>query len=578
MANKRVQFNLSKSSSIAKRGTCFQRYVKELRSRSLNVPAWLLVIYAVAIACCGQLAYSVTLGLPTRPETLYPYIGTHSSTGVRYAVSYSRSLIHLFFYVCMGWMSDIKLGRKRAIGLSLWASWWGALLELISLCIQFGANSSLSVNIAKYCLSVIALLLLLLGSATFFVNMLAYGLDQLVDKSSTHIRAYTHWLVWGFFIGLSTGFLGSVREREYNSKLTLITGLVIFGVISLAVCIDSHCYKYFKPSSVLTDNPYKLVVNVLLYAYQHKHMRNRSAFTYWEQDTPNRINMAKQKYGGPYTNEAIENVKTFLRIIAICFSAFGFYIPFSVIYGQAQVNRFSGSTDTLNGYGSYVLWSACDKIVLFLVPLYELVLVPLFPKVEYFFLNSLRWLGISYVLLFLSLLSTFALGVAGEILTSHNVDCTSQTGKFDISFLYFIVPLFLYGLVDTINIISGLEFIGSQAPINMSGMLTGVFWFVRSIYIDIGHTITISFAYINEGPVSCNFWIVLTQLIICIGGFVIYIRMAKWYQNRVRNDQTDRAIIEEAFTRRLNVIETETSSTHDDDDTLKDYVIETIHQ
>ena len=46
-------------------------------------------------------------------------------------------------------------------------------------------------------------------------------------------------------------------------------------------------------------------------------MRYRSAFTYCEDELPSRMDFGKSKYGGPFTTEQVEDVKIFLRLIAI---------------------------------------------------------------------------------------------------------------------------------------------------------------------------------------------------------------------------------------------------------------------
>ena len=562
-----------------------QRYLKELKSRTFKFSGWLLVLYAIAVASAIQLSHTITVRLATPPVTS-PVINTEASSTLNYVASFGRSVLHALLYLFVGWFSDIKIGRKGAVRLSLWINWFGVFLEMCSMCVQFGSGSYPAINTAKYGVSMIALLLMLLGSAMFFVNVVAYGLDQLADYSNSRIRAFVHWLVWGLFVGFTAGNIG--RDNAYNSNLQLCLGLGVFIASSLAVCIDSLLNHYYIETGALAENPYRLVLKVLWYASRHKHMQSqRSAFTFWEAEIPNRISLAKQKYGGPFPDQSIENVKTFLRIVAICFALFGFYIPFFVMYGRIVVDQFEGSTESLGGYGSYIMWNICDKIVIILVALYELVLIPLFPKLEYFFLNPLRWLGISYILLLITLSVTFTISVAGEILTPYEVNCTTETKKFQVSFLYFTVPLLLYGLIDMISIISGLEFIGSQSPTNMSGMLTGVFWFVRGIYTEVGRLIIISFSFITHGPgdLSCNFWNILTQILILIVGFFIYVKAAKWYQNRIRNDTSDRTIIEEKYSQRLERSEEESEIVIDEDGEaasnlhdyfLKDYVIETV--
>ena len=67
----------------------------------------------------------------------------------------------------------------------------------------------------------------------------------------------------------------------------------------------------------------KTIYKVLKFAAKHKAPLNSSAFTYWEEDIPSRIDLAKSKYGGPFTTEQVEDVKTVLRLMVI-------FLPLSI--------------------------------------------------------------------------------------------------------------------------------------------------------------------------------------------------------------------------------------------------------
>ena len=80
-----------------------------------------------------------------------------------------------------------------------------------------------------------------------------------------------------------------------------------------------------------------------------------------------------------------------------------------------------------------------------------------------------------------------------------------------------------------------LEFIISQAPANMSGMIVGTLWFIHTLYVNIGGI----FIYWNiggPGRISCSFWVLLSQIGICIIGMFIYIFVARWYQRRRKDE------------------------------------------
>ena len=60
-----------------------------------------------------------------------------------------------------------------------------------------------------------------------------------------------------------------------------------------------------------------LLYTVINFARKNKYPLQRSAFTYCDDYIPSRLDFAKDRYGGPFTSEQVENVKTFLRIIVV---------------------------------------------------------------------------------------------------------------------------------------------------------------------------------------------------------------------------------------------------------------------
>ena len=90
-------------------------------------------------------------------------------------------------------------------------------------------------------------------------------------------------------------------------------------------------------------NPFKLIHRVLKYAVKHKHPEGRSAFTYCEDELPSRLDFGKSKYGGPFTTEQAEDVKTFFR-------GLGLVIIVSAVFGMMDEKKFpEGSIGCRNG-------------------------------------------------------------------------------------------------------------------------------------------------------------------------------------------------------------------------------------
>ena len=517
-------------------------YIKELKSRKMNLPAWLLVLFTIVAGLCFPISLIIISQLVTNAEKSscfepIPDIVHNTIQDIFRAIEVT---ILAVLFPLIGWLADTVIGRKRAVNLSLWSCWCGILLQCISYSIQYG-TCGLPVNIAKYGISGVALLLLIIGNAGLITNIPAYGLDQLRDKPNTHARAFVYWIVWGLVSGLVIGYgIASSNDSEF----VLIAEIMIFLFISVALCLHVCFDNYYELVGTQKNNPYKIVYNVLKYALYHKSPQNRSAFTYWENKIPSRVDLGKSKYGGPFSEEDVENVKTFWRIVAVILSTFGFYIPFyHVILTSGvlrYVNTFEGATTALNGQGSYALQLGLRSQIILLIPLFELVIIPLFPKIEYFILKALRGIGVSYILILIALLCMIVLELVGHIVTPRDVVCattlpSTRDDLVQISFLYYSIPLVFSGLADALSILYVMEFIISQAPANTSGMILGTYWFFRALYLNIGR----AFIFWNiggPGRVSCSFWVLLSQIVICIIGMIIYIFIARWYQRRRKNE------------------------------------------
>ena len=84
----------------------------------------------------------------------------------------------------------------------------------------------------------------------------------------------------------------------------------------VGLILDFHFHHKLVKEPV-TVNPVSLIFKVLKYAAKHKYPVQRSAFTYCENERPTRLDYGKSKYGGPFTTEQVEDVKTFWRVLVV---------------------------------------------------------------------------------------------------------------------------------------------------------------------------------------------------------------------------------------------------------------------
>ena len=527
-----------------KEGTfrCFSNYWKELKARSLNTQSILLLVYAATMPVCNIMLHNIIIDIIT-PLCNKCVIDSNGPDELFLVCTEYAIIIALAFLIPFcGWLSDTKIGRGNAIYLSLWLGWIGTLLQSISYCLQYN-SCGITALIGRYGFSGVALILLSVSSAFMYTNILPYGIDQMLNVSSVKIRAFIHWFVWIVY------FCGSVIP--YNSLTSqcgplsiAVTGFVLF---SLSLCLHFHLQHRFEHIPI--PNPYKIVFKVLKYSIQNNHnRRQRSAFTYWGKE-PSRIDLAKERYGGSFTHEEVENVKTFLRILAILVTL-GPYFMISKYFFRFSLllqTEFKDGYHSIQGYAGYIIQFIGYSGFLVLIPLFELVILPLFPKLEYFLINPLRGLGLANILIILSILSVFLIDLIGRVTNkSHDIPCFNVWVPGDpviqVSYWILLIPSILAGTSLVLSWIYLFEFFCSQAPFGMHGMVIGLFFFLRDIFMFVGSGIKLSLLYhtfSSSSVLSCTSWYTIMLCLVGLVGLVVYVLTARWYVKRIRDTDLD---------------------------------------
>ena len=117
----------------------------------------------------------------------------------------------------------------------------------------------------------------------------------------------------------------------------------------------------------------KIIYQVLKFAAKHKAPLNRSALTYWEEDIPSRMDLGKSRYGGPFTTEQVEDVKTFFKIIVIQIPLFIVSLSRGKLYAQLyhqpslSIIECTASLISLFTYNPYVCAMVMTLISEFIV-------------------------------------------------------------------------------------------------------------------------------------------------------------------------------------------------------------------
>ena len=400
--------------------------------------------------------------------------------------------------------------------------------------------------------------LIQIGLALFQSNAIQFGTDQMLTASSDELSSFVYWYFWLVFVGhiVNSCFVLILARWTTFSRaqgITLICccciQLLFIGII-LPVILLSRKRFVLEP----VKNPLKSFVGVLKYAIKHKKPIYRSAFTYGEL-YPSRIDMAKERYGGNFTSEEVEDAKTVLRILSVMVASVGFKLIDNTSSTSAHMTALGNSSQTVWDHfiTSDHTFGISTIVIVVCIPIYQLVIVRW--SYTYRFLPTM--LKRIFVGLVLALLATASLQVI-EILISLCIDeqhfCNgcdavylSNNSTCYISENYLIFPQFLNGLSYLFVYLTILEFILAQSPRSMQGFLIGVWYSVQ--FLDRLISAVESFHQINCW--KCTTGVKSILMLFMIPVFII---VGMKYKRRIREEPSNvntYGIIESYYERKL---------------------------
>ena len=255
---------------------------------------------------------------------------------------------------------------------------------------------------------------------------------------------------------------------------------------------------------------------------------------YWEEDYPSRLDLSKEKYGGPFSVEQVEDVKTVLRLIPLLISIVGLFCA-----REFTVNCFSILNKTPQFISCFILNdSSYFSVAVVLILLYQLLIYPCFYK---FIPSMLKRIGLGLIF---ALLTTLYYVIMLACKDSLYLNITSYKAV--------VVPQILYGIAYAFIIPSSLEFTIAQCPHEMRGVLVGL-WYAADGF---GYFINVSGKYLFscQGERHCQslYYYVLKSVIILII-LIMFLILGKCYKFRVRENEVNvHLIAEEHYERYLD--------------------------
>ena len=447
-------------------------------------------------------------------------------------------------------LAQVVIGRYKLISYSLRILW---VLSVIASIISIFEES---IPVAKTTLLAIQLLIVLIPCfwflGAFIASAVPLGIDQITGGSAANISAFIQWLTWGTCTGMVTSSVtGSVLYDCTNfeaSEVSTIMSLVPVLLLSVGLILD-FCFHHKLVKEPVTVNPVSLIFKVLKYAAKHKYPVQRSAFTYCENKQPTRLDYGKSKYGGPFTTEQVEDVKTFWRILVVILALSSFLLPIVQQIESASVMEGILSSSSCIQAISYVPFTS-TFIIMYSVPLYELLIYPCLRNRGPSILKSA---GIGAAALIVSSVYGIIAETTREALSESTNECMfTQVNQSESTLGYYVIPFnILLGVTGAILYNSSILFICAQAPYNMIGLLIGLYFYLINLFLTLGailYEVWKNNWFDILDTSTCGIWFYLTTLVLAVMSSALLGLVIRWYKARERDEiPPSRNLVEEVY-------------------------------
>ena len=319
---------------------------------------------------------------------------------------------------------------------------------------------------------------------------------------------------------------------------------VIFAMCVGAIIIsDCLCQQWLDRTHKVT-NPIKLIIQVLNYARKHSYPERRSAFTYIDEEEPIRMDYGKDKFGGPFTEEEVEDVKTVLRLLPLV-TCMSLGVGTSAMTPSTLLIDNQMTDIVLNvGIRSWLL-------PLLLIPIHQFLIRPLLGR---YTPSMLKSIGIGLLIHLAGYIALEAAGIWGVAVTQDQhryLSCAALSPTNTIvwpdyywEWYWKLTPFIFCGVGRTMITVLLLKFIVAQSPERMKGLAIGIMVAVS------GTCKSTVIAVSNLRFTLCFDVITITGLVILI---LVFLFLSKRYKLRERSREINiHAIAEEHYERYLD--------------------------
>ena len=386
----------------------------------------------------------------------------------------------------------------------------------------------------------------------FAISMLPFVIDQMIGASADDISAVVQWYYWSYSLGIFPLylciFLPIKQLQQYHLAICLT---IVFLCLSSVLITDCLCHKWldihYKSSS-----PFKTIFKVLNYARKTKYPEHRSAFTYIDEEEPSRLDYGKHKFGGPFTEEEVEDVKTIFRLLPLFLCFFGPFITIKVISYRKNLSQQTSSSPFESADLQHIV---AMMLPILLIPAYRLIV---FPLLHNRIPSLIKRAGAGLAIMLIGNLLNLTVDTIGH-LHSNNTQCmfsetnSGSANSLSIPLYWLLIPYTVTGVGQVIITSSSIEFAMAQSPNRMRGVMMGLGTVLLYFGTLVHYGLERVLEHFSNATPSCGFYYYLVLSILLILSLVLFTIVAKRYKLRERDRHVNiQAIAEEHYERYLD--------------------------
>ena len=457
-------------------------------------------------------------------------------------------------YPLVGMIADVWTGRYCVIVVSIYCCFTGWVITVVSYFIM-------KVQVASAVFLIMGLLFQFVGVAGFHSNILAFLIDQVIGASGDELTSLTYWYCLSYALATAAMNVMACVTSDDNWNQTSIMCILISGTSVTITMSSYYLFKDILDTHPRISNPIKLIFKVLNYARKTKYPENRSALTYYQDEAPSRVDLGKDKYGGPFTEEQVEDVKTVLRFLPLLVSIIGLVVSIQAI---SYVSYLTGTNDTAQLQAKHIMYCLLDNkgifniTVLLFTLTFKMIILPCFNK---YIPSMLKRIQIGLGICLLSVLMYLAIDVAASLKGTDNSCWLNTTQHHNatagIHYHWVLLPEIFSGVGFSLGLSAIIELTIAQSPGHMRGLMCGIWYGVLGIGLIFCHLFYVPFGSIDfsflPASLSCTFFCNVNKLVWVLLILLLFKCLAGSYKLRVREDVADiYNIVSETYTRYFN--------------------------